>query len=249
MAGYTITPLDLGSARREKSFFTYMTDVGKPVDLAIISFLVQGAGHTILVDTGGSAVSATAPWHFPYQQSEQQTMTAQLAARDLRPEDVNLVIFTHLHWDHCYNVELFPKAHFLVRRREFDFACDPCPIQDRMYDAPSTGVKPPFMDLDFRFTADDQEILPGIRVIETPGHSPGHQSVVVETRRGKYIITGDITPLYENWERRIPNGMLTNLEACYRSFARLERAGGTMLASHDPLTLGRAVGAGGAERG
>ena len=241
MTTYAITPLDLGRTRREKSFFTYMTDVGEAIDLAVVSFLVQGGGHTILVDTGGPPPSATAPWHQPYDQTPEQRLVTQLARHGLDPSDVDIVIFTHLHWDHCYNVEFFRRAHFFVRRRELEFAKNPCPIYERMYDVPSTGVSPPYLNLDFHFTTDDQEIVPGLRVVPTPGHSPGHQSVAVETAEGLCVIAGDLVPLYENWERRIPSGMLTDLEEWYESFARLQQLGGTLLASHDLRTLQRLV--------
>jgi N-acyl homoserine lactone hydrolase len=236
---YTITPLDLGRATREKSFFTYMTDVGEPLELAIIAFLVRSSRHTILVDSGGSGVGETAPWHLPYSQSDEQTLTAQLECQGVDCGDVDAVIYTHLHWDHAYNSELLPRARFFVSERELEFAKDPCPIQDRLYDAPSTGWTAPYLGVDFEFTEPGRDILDGIGVVPTPGHSPGHQSVVVPTEQGTAIVAGDVVPLEENWARQLPNGMLHNLADHFESFARLKAIGGHVIASHDPRTVAR----------
>jgi glyoxylase-like metal-dependent hydrolase (beta-lactamase superfamily II) len=234
---YTITPLDVGGVTREKSFFTYMTDVGSPVALKVVSFLLQGGGRTVLVDTGGPTVAETLPNHLPYDQDDDHTLDAQLRAHDVDPADVDAVIFTHLHWDHAYNTKLLTGARFFVSEREHRFALDPCPVQDWMYDAVSVGGSPDYVALDFDYTDPDAEVLPGLRVVPTPGHSPGHQSVVVATSAGPIVLAGDIAPLQENWERRIPNGMLHNLEEHFESFTRLEALRARVIASHDPRTV------------
>lgn len=234
---YTITPLDLGSVRREKSFFTYMTDVGAQIELKVISFLLQSDGLTVLVDTGGPLVDEAMPRHLPYEQSAGQTLGAQLRAHDVDPADVDAVVYTHLHWDHAYNTSILSSARFFVSRRELEFAREPCPIQDWMYDAPVVGGHPDFPALDFELSAPGEEMLPGIQAIPTPGHSPGHQSLAVATAAGTIVLAGDIAPLQENWERTIPNGMLHNLEEHFESFARLRALGATVVASHDPRTL------------
>jgi|tagenome__1003787_1003787.scaffolds.fasta_scaffold20952239_3 N-acyl homoserine lactone hydrolase len=238
---WTITPMDLGSVRREKSFFTYMTDVGTQADLAVISFLLRTPGRTVLVDTGGPPPDRTMPGHFPYEQAEHQRLTSQLEAHEVDPRDVGLVIYTHLHWDHAYNVRDLPAAQFVTTRRELEFAKDPCPIQDWMYDAPSTGGRPDYLDVDFTLAEPDEQILDGLRVVPTPGHSPGHQSVVVDTEDGRVVLAGDLSPLQENWDRQIPAGMLHNLEDHFRSFALLKAIGGRVVASHDPQVLADGV--------
>ena len=236
-ARYTITPLDLGAVRREKSLFTYMTDFGTQIELRVISFLLQGDGRTVLVDTGGPPVAETMPNHLPYEQAPEQALGAQLRAHEVDPVDVDAVIYTHLHWDHAYNTSILTSARFFVSRRELEFARDPYPIQDAMYDAPGVGGRPDYEHLDFDFTAAGEEVLPGITAIATPGHSPGHQSLAVATAAGTYVLAGDLSPLQENWERRIPNGMLHSLEEHFASFERLAAVGGTVVASHDPRTL------------
>jgi N-acyl homoserine lactone hydrolase len=237
MTRYTITPLDLGSCWREKSFFTYMTGVGTQIELSIISFMISGGGRTILVDTGAPPPDQALARHLPYEQTPAQRLPQQLALHDLDPSDVDAVIYTHLHWDHAYNTAPLTSARFLVSQRELEFAKDPYPIQDWMYDAPSVGGSPEYLSVNFEFTDPDREIFDGIRVVPTPGHSPGHQSVVVSTASGPVILAGDLVPLNENWERQIPNGMLHSLEEHFASFERLKAVGGHVIPSHDPSNL------------
>jgi N-acyl homoserine lactone hydrolase len=237
MTLYTITPLDLGSCWREKSFFTYMTDVGTQIELSIISFLIVGGGRTILVDTGAPPPEQALARHLPYEQTQTQTLPHQLGLCGLDPSDVDAVIYTHLHWDHAYNTKSLSKARFFVSERELEFAKDPYPIQDWMYDAPSAGGSPDYLSVDFEFTDPDQQIFKGIHVVPTPGHSPGHQSIVIETEAGRAILAGDLAPLHENWERQIPNGMLHSLAEHFASFEQLKAIGGHVIPSHDPRNL------------
>jgi N-acyl homoserine lactone hydrolase len=237
MTQYTITPLDLGSCWREKSFFTYMTGVGQQIELSIISFLITGGGRTILVDTGAPPPTEALERHVPYEQTPAQTLPHQLGLHGLHPSDVDAVIFTHLHWDHAYNTQPLSSARFFVSQRELEFAKDPYPIQDWMYDAPSAGGSPDYMSVDFEFTAPDREIFDGISTVPTPGHSPGHQSIVVATASGLAILAGDLAPLHENWDLQIPNGMLHSLQEHFESFERLKAVGGQVIPSHDPRNL------------
>lgn len=238
-ATYTITPLDLGSCRREKSFFTYMTDVGTPVDLAVISFLVRSDHHTLLIDTGAPPPDQALSMHLPYEQTEAQTLGRQLERHGVRPSEVDAVIYTHLHWDHMYNAEIVTGARFFTTPTELAYAQDPCPWQAWMYDVPSLGGNPPYLRLEFELSGPDREVIDGLGVIPTPGHSPGHQSVLVATATGPAIVAGDIAPLEDNWKRQIPNGMLHNIEQHYESFQRLKATGAHVIASHDPRTLTR----------
>jgi len=235
MAVYQITPLDLGRAEREMSFFTYFKNVGIKLTLAVPSFLVQGNGLNILVDTGMPAEASLTPaWHMPFETGPDQTMVVQLAKFGLTPSDINLVIFTHLHWDHVYNVHLLTKAHFFITKREYEYALDPVfPMHEMFYDSPSHGFKAPWRDPDYHFTKDYEEIVEGIVVFNTPGHSVGHQSVSIDTEDGRYILSGDLIPLYENWEQRTPSGMITSIEDYVKSFNRIAKMGGTVIPSHD----------------
>jgi len=95
------------------------------------------------------------------------------------PKDVSIVVLTHMHDDHCSNNDLFKKAKFYVRREE-------CPE--------GKGFVP---------VNENIEIVPGVRLVHTPGHTEGSMSVFVDAER-RYAIAGDAIPLEDNYRRMIP---------------------------------------------
>lgn len=99
------------------------------------------------------------------------------------PRDVACVINTHLHFDHCGGNRLFPALPIHVQRREREAAREPG------YTIPEwvefEGAR--YVELDGK-----AEIVSGVRVIPTPGHSPGHQSVLVDTDDGLVVLAGDV---------------------------------------------------------
>lgn len=106
-----------------------------------------------------------------------------LTDHDLQLEDVALVINTHLHFDHCGGNRLFPGKPIYVQKAEREAAGGPD------YTIPEWVE---FEGANYVELEGEAEILPGIRVLPTPGHSPGHQSVLVDTEEGLVVIGGDV---------------------------------------------------------
>ena len=104
------------------------------------------------------------------------------------PRDVLCVINTHLHFDHCGGNRLFPGVPIYVQRTERQAA------RQSGYTVPDWAEfdGATYIELD-----GDCEVLPDVRVVRTPGHTAGHQSVVVETEDGLVVIAGDVA---YNWE-------------------------------------------------
>jgi glyoxylase-like metal-dependent hydrolase (beta-lactamase superfamily II) len=100
----------------------------------------------------------------------------------VRPEDVSIVVLTHMHHDHCSNNDLFKNAKFYVRAEE-------CP-DEKGFVAVSENI----------------EIAPGVVLMHTPGHTEGSMSVLVDADR-RYAIAGDAIPLEDNCRRMIPPGL------------------------------------------
>ena len=100
----------------------------------------------------------------------------------MKPADINVVIQTHLHADHVSFAHKFTKAKFIVQKAELDFASNPHPIFKTRPEL--------FADLDFEIINGDYEIADGIKLLFTPGHSPGGQSVAINTVEGTAIIDG-----------------------------------------------------------
>jgi N-acyl homoserine lactone hydrolase len=107
------------------------------------------------------------------------------------PREVALVINTHLHFDHCGGNRLFPGVPIYVQRREREAAREPdYTVPEWVEFAGAT-----YVELD-----GEAEIVPGVRVLPTPGHTPGHQSVLVDTDDGLVVVAGDIAYRWEDFD-------------------------------------------------
>ncbi len=246
MKYWRIAPLILGTGPRDKSSFTYLRDPGVKIEIAMLAFLVFSEDEKVIIDTGPSAPSVTAKFHKPVYQTADQTLEVQLKRLHTGFDEIKTVINTHLHWDHCYGNSFFKKARFYVQKREMDYARDPLPPSAPMYEAKQEGIVPPFERMDFELLEGDTELAPGIRVMLTPGHTPGIQAVCVQTREGMYVIAGDTIPLFENinvpgHEPFIPSGNLVDLKAYFASLDRIKALGGTILPGHDPKVMEKDV--------
>ncbi len=140
-------------------------------------------------------------YHHPGDyQPEGFAIHEQLAKRGVRPEDIDIVILTHLHWDHCYHLRKFSKAKVYAHRKEYEFAKAPIPLYYKSYEYPALGLTPQFDGVPFELVDGDAQITDGISVYPSPGHSPGHQTVVVNTEAGQYHLCGTLsTPRKISW--------------------------------------------------
>ncbi len=149
-------------------------------DLGSLGFctvaLVRGR-HNILVDVG--------------HKGRANLLRDALAQAKVREEDIDMVILTHAHWDHCQNTDMFPNARILIHPKELDYARDP-----HRADLASLEGR------DVEQVVEGAEIEPGIKILETPGHTKGHISVLVETSQGLVAISGDALP----WANSVVTG-------------------------------------------
>lgn len=129
-----------------------------------------------------------------------EALIAALHEVGATPDSVRKLVLTHLHFDHAWNLDLFPGAQVVVQRDELIHAMDPVPTQ-RIYYFRETlagllGRKRPGGLL---LVDGDLELLPGIELMKVPGHTPGIQAVVVSTERGKAALVSDCGDNYANW--------------------------------------------------
>lgn len=139
-------------------------------------YLVQTAnGKNILVDTGVPEEFTQRPDAPPITLGP--NVVEQLAALGIAPDDVETVICTHFDIDHVgYHAE-FPNAEFVVQREHYEQA---------QGDNPRFVASRPYWDrpeLRYRFVEGDTELRPGVRLLATSGHVPGHQSVLIDLPR------------------------------------------------------------------
>jgi len=238
--GYRVYPISVGTMTIDKSINTYMQDMGVPVKVEIIMWVIEGEGRLIVVDTGPPSVEHCKRYHREFFQTSLQQPERALRERGVEPETVKTVIMTHLHWDHCGNNSLFPNADFYVQKRELEYAVAPLPVHRKAYEAPTWGLTPKPLWIGNKYIAieGNYELFPGITLMFSPGHSPGSQAVLVKGESGRTVaIAGDAIPLYDNIASGgdpVPSGVHVNLEDCYSSMERIMNHADVILPGHDP---------------
>ena len=240
MSDLSVRVLNTGTIRLDHSHVALGKGLGKKEDFPSTAWLIEGGSKLVLVDTG-MCETPKADWHHPgSHQQPGQSICEVLGALGIKPEDIEVVVFTHLHWDHCANMKRFTKAQYIVHEAELEFARNPIPPYYRSYEAPITGYEAPFRGASFKAISNEYEVIPDVVVIPTPGHSPGHQSVVVQTRSGKVIAAGDAVMSGENLIGDAANhlrfnmlGRYVNMKDAWNSLEKLADIGGTILPGHD----------------
>lgn len=231
MGKFVIYPLHLGEIIRDNTNMMYMVDPGKKIQIPILAWLLCDGSQYILIDTGGTAADGI--HYMPYIQPPGCTLEEQLSKHGASPDDIEIVLLTHLHWDHAGNNRLFRHAKFYVQQKEAEYAASPLKVQSGAYD----------QDLIFQTKYEllngETQITKDISVIPTPGHSPGSQSVIVATEQETYIIVGDLICLYDcmNRDPMIINGLHTDLFEYYDSMERVVNTGFRVLPGHEPKVL------------
>jgi N-acyl homoserine lactone hydrolase len=241
-----IHPLDLGTLiDMDKSIFTLRHNQGVKMNVPCLAWAVLGGEKNILVDSGPcDPESAVKYFKRSLVKKPDQELESALKKVGLRPDDIDIVIFTHLHWDHSFNTEKLTKAKFLVQKKELQYAVNPLPADRTAYQVGITGIRPAWMSVFDRIKAleGETEVVPGINIVPLPGHTPGSQGVVVETAKGSWVIAGDTIPLYENWDKdqvlkRIPGGIYQNLYDYFDTLNRLGIYGDCILPGHEGKVL------------
>lgn len=245
MTTYTIYPLLLMSFGVDKSKMTYMMNCGELVELAVVSWYIKAdeetKGKNILVDTGTSIEKFNKVYIDRYgslpdkEATVYQTMDQALSKYNLTPQDIDYVIQTHLHLDHCANTRMFTNAKVIVQKDEISFAYSPHTFVLGEY------IKEYFIDVKWEIVSGDVEILPGLKVILTPGHTPGSQSVAIQTKKGLAVITGFcstndtfnvLDSLKENWPVYAP-GVHTDVLAAFDSALKVKAMADILIPLHE----------------
>ena len=192
---YRVRPLPLAYVTQDMGNFTYRFNNGTSFDLPIYAWYIEGGSQKVLVDTGANAEHMRKYRNF--EATDINTFEDALARVGLKPEDIDMVIQTHLMLDHCANTRKCSKARVIVQQAELEFAIAPHPILAPTY------IRELFMGLNLQLVTGHTEILPGIELIPVPGHSPGCQAVSVNTTKGKVVISGMCT-IAENFQPFTP---------------------------------------------
>lgn len=137
--------------------------------------LLRTENETILVDTGGAGA--------------RKFLQRALKQRGFSPRDISKVILTHIHWDHCCNIDLFPHAEFILSKTDWEYGMtvdpDEAPYVYGGYLAWLRAFRKRFI------LEDGEEIVPGVTTLFTPGHTPGSMSLLIDMGAEKWCIAGD----------------------------------------------------------
>jgi glyoxylase-like metal-dependent hydrolase (beta-lactamase superfamily II) len=215
--------------KKDKSAFTYLQNYGQPVTMCHYAWYIHGGRENILVDAGSSIEYAAALGN-SYQQV--QTLDAGLNQLGLSCGDIDLVVVTHLHYDHIGEASKLYKARFLVQKDELEFGRNPHPIF-------ASGYCTPFFDnIKFEIIDGDMIISDTISVIKTPGHTPGGQSVIIQTAKGVAVISGlcalrdNFYPINTKLSVVAPT-IHTNIMIAYENMLKLKAMKAILIAPHD----------------
>ena len=162
------------------------------VQFNLACFVIRSEGKTIAVDTGlGPKVDADTPWG---------ELMDNLKANGIQPEDVDMVVLTHLHRDHvgCNLLSkdgkyapTFPNARYWMSTKDWEACHDPALVETRFPNAPECVW--PLEDLGLiEFMDGEVALTSELTTLPTPGHTPGHMSIMINSGGQRGIILGDV---------------------------------------------------------
>jgi N-acyl homoserine lactone hydrolase len=206
--------MDCGhNAATDQARWSPGVNAGKPLELSDNCYLIQHGSQLLLWDTGYPDSVADKPLTSPIGTATRSKRLAdQLTALKLSPADITWVAVSHTHGDHVGNVDMFPQTPLLIQKAELDWAFadgKPAPFnKDR-----------PIKELsgDFDVFGDGSAVI-----LATPGHTPGHQSLLVHLPKTGYVVlTGDLAHFTDNWDNdRVPS-MNTSADQTHASRAKV----------------------------
>jgi glyoxylase-like metal-dependent hydrolase (beta-lactamase superfamily II) len=244
MNTYRILPITLARAESDKGPMTYLIHYGKKIWRPYIFWIIEGAEKNIIVDSAIHADDYRA-YHRGFGNlpiEHLMSFEEGLSMASLTPSEIDIVIQTHLHFDHCHNSKKCINAKILVQDDELRFAMDPHPVFAPMYSSHLLE------GLAFETVRGRQRILPGIEVVPVPGHTPGCQAVAIDTDAGRAVISGfcsikenffpaedikeNVSP-FAGYPVTIP-GIHYSAERAYESMLKVKQLADIILPLHEP---------------
>jgi len=158
-----------------------------------LGFLLQSGGQNILVDTGISekVIVDGKAWGSLPAEGGSSFLKAALEKEGIGPEEIQRVVYTHLHNDHAANCLLFTNASIIFQKEEWQNMLAPLPVQNLRMDY-DPGLISELKAAQTLPVSGDLELEDGLKLLKTPGHTAGSQSVAVNTRKGVVVLVGDL---------------------------------------------------------
>jgi glyoxylase-like metal-dependent hydrolase (beta-lactamase superfamily II) len=235
-AEVTLTRLDCGNgfndARRFSDTFSY-TDAKKAFTFSC--YVIKHGDDYMVWDTG------YAPGSNP--NAGKVTLGEQLKQLNIRPEQVKYVGISHFHADHSGQLDTVPNATLLIGQKEWDALTAPKPMQGanvagfKHWISGGGKVEPQPLDKD---VFGDGTVM----ILRTPGHTPGHQSLLVRLKeKGPVVLLGDAAHFHENYESNGVPGFNYDRSETIASLERIKQIEknlkATVIIQHDPRDIGK----------
>lgn len=238
LCGFEVLPKSVCTRNRGARFV---------LSLPISAYLLETRRGHILIDSGidpsrirdpvqrEKYFGQQAPFPAPVVLPEHEVLN-QLDKIGVKPEQIGQVLISHLHADHTGNLKHFGHAKITLQASEFAHGF-------------SANTSPAYFKDDYASLAlnwdpveGDFEVIPGLKCLSTPGHTPGHQSFSVDLPdTGSIILTADAGDLLENFEDEILPGGAVNDQAALESIRRLkleaQTSKGKLFLGHDPAFI------------
>jgi N-acyl homoserine lactone hydrolase len=237
LCGYEVLPKTISTRDRGRRFL-----LSEPIS----AYLLDTDSGWILIDTGFDPAhtrdSATMEQNFfrhgiyPPMVSPEHRLDRQLQEIGIGFKDIGQVIITHLHFDHTGYLKYFPHARVSIQRREHAFGF-----------SGRTNLANLVADFDlptvqWHLVDGDWDVVPGLTMIDTRGHTEGHQSAIVDLKNsGVIVLPFDAGDLQENFDDEVLPGEAVDDQAAIAAIRRLKditaSRNGKMILFHDPVAI------------
>jgi glyoxylase-like metal-dependent hydrolase (beta-lactamase superfamily II) len=240
--GWTVAALRYASRMTTRSdVFLRYAQYGEPdgpQEMTYYLWVLRNGERTIVVDTGFSAAGGGS--------RGRAFLVAPLEAlrrAGVDPGTVELIIITHLHYDHTGHLAAFAGTPAVVSRSEIEFWTGPLAARAQFLAHIEPGeVRGLAERAGVTLIAGEHEVAPGVVSIEVGGHSPGQTILAVEGQNGPILLTSDAVHFYEEIERDRACGVLHDLARVYGAYDTIRQhseRGARVIAGHDPLVMDR----------
>ena len=215
--------LDCGrSLANDESVWTPGENAGRSIEFSSTCWLIKHGSEWLLWDAGVPEAAlndprgwSTLPKLIVYHLD--RTLTDQLAEIGLKPRDIARVAISHTHGDHIGNVGLFPNSTILMQQAEYSWINSPDGPNDNVNQLMALARKLLGAPKNLQLIDGDNDVFGdgSVTLVSTPGHTPGHQSLLVHLKNSGFIIlSGDVVHLQENFEKnRVPSLNTNNAES------------------------------------
>lgn len=220
-----------GYLQCDKGFITLGRDMGKNIRIPVYCFFVRHPKGNVIIDTGFYS-------KFEETWGKRLKFFRPILEKDivdyLKGITIGYIINTHLHIDHCENNPFFRDAEIIVQKDEFVSACSPKAYQRIAYaDKIDKSLKYRLIEGDLDLFGDG-----AIKIIRTPGHTEGHQSVMLNINGKLIFIAGDSCYSYENLKYNCLPGILWSPDKIMEGYEMIRNLGDVrVIFGHDEIKV------------